>query len=372
MRVPFGDLSRRYEALLPSIDHAVRETMRGGWFILGERGVAFEDSFANWCGASYGVGVASGTDALNIALRACGIGAGDEVLTAANTCVPTAVGIMLAGATPVLVDIDAGTYTMDPGAIEGRITPQTKAIVPVHLYGQCADMARITRIARRHGLVVVEDCAQSHGATVDGRIAGTMSDAAAFSFYPTKNLGAFGDGGLVLTSDAGIADRARLLRNYGQREQYEHATKGFSSRLDEIQAAILQVQLPHLESWNRRRRQIADMYTEGLAGANVICPAVTPSRTHVFHLYVIRVSERDAVVEKLAAAGIGTKIHYPIPLHRQPAYPELADRKAAFPVTDRVSQGILSLPMFPELRDEEVHYIVECLRDTTSDSPIAE
>jgi dTDP-4-amino-4,6-dideoxygalactose transaminase len=372
MNVPFGDLSRRYDSLRDSLDRAVRETMRDGWFVLGNRGAEFERSFAAWCGASHGIGVASGTDALNIALRACGIRPGDEVITAANTCVPTVVGIMLSGAVPVLVDIEPSSYTMDPAKLEDRMTSRTRGIVPVHLYGQCADMTSICEIARRHNLLVIEDCAQSHGAMVGGRMAGTMGDAAAFSFYPTKNLGAFGDGGLVLTSDAEIAERARLLRNYGQREVYHHEIHGFNSRLDEIQAAILQVQLPNIDLWNERRRNIADRYRRGLAGANVICPITREGRTHVFHLYVVRVSNRAAVMRRLAAAGIGTKIHYPVPLHRQPAYPELADGKGTFPVTDHLSETILSLPMFPELRDEEVHYIVECLRDTTSDSPIAE
>lgn len=371
MKVPFGDLSRRYDARRSAFDRAVQETMREGWFILGRRGNEFEDRFAQWCGAKHGVGVASGTDALSIALRACGVGPGDEVLVPANTCVPTAAGITGAGAIPVLVDIDAETYCVDPASIEQRITSRTRAIVPVHLYGQCAPMPPILDIARRHGLVVVEDCAQSHGARADGRMAGTMGDAAAFSFYPSKNLGAFGDAGLVMTSDAEIAERCRMLRNYGQTELYHHESKGTNSRLDEIQAAVLLVQLEDLEKLNRRRQEIARVYDEGLADANVVCPAVGRGRLHVFHLYVVRVSERSRVIEKLAEAGVSTKIHYPIPLHRQRAYPELAAQEPYLRVTDSVASQILSLPIFPELRDDEVNYIVSAVRDATNDLPPA-
>ena len=263
--IPFGDLKRHYRTIRAEIDQAVSEVLQQGWYILGNRVAEFEEAFSRYCGAKHGIGVGSGTEALHLALVACDIHPGDEVITAANTCVPTVSAISFAGAVPILVDVDPSTYTLDPGRIEERITGRTRAILPVHLYGQCSDMTPILDIARRHNLRVIEDCAQAHGAMYMGRMAGTMGDAGCFSFYPTKNLGAFGDGGMVVTDDEGIADRVRKLRNYGEQERYHHTIKGFNSRLDEIQAAILLVKLPHLDYWNDRRRAIAAAYSAGAA-----------------------------------------------------------------------------------------------------------
>jgi dTDP-4-amino-4,6-dideoxygalactose transaminase len=366
MKIPFGDLKRQYDTLREPIDRATQEVYSSGWFVLGQQVQRFEAEFAAYCGATHGVGVGSGTEAIHLALLAGGVEPGDEVMTVSNTCVPTLSAISFAGAVPVFVDIDETTYTIDPARIEERITAKTKAIVPVHLYGQCADMDPILEIAARHNLVVVEDCAQATGARYKGRMAGTMGHAGAFSFYPSKNLGAFGDGGLVLTNDEKIADTVTKLRNYGQEKRYYHAIKGFNSRLDELQAAILSAKLPYLDGWNERRRQIANRYHQAFTSLGIVCPMEAPDRVHVYHLYVIRVPQREQFQAFLAEKGVGTIIHYPVPVHRQASYSEYREQEAYLPVTEKQMNDIISLPLYPELTDSEVDYIINTVVEAMS------
>jgi dTDP-4-amino-4,6-dideoxygalactose transaminase len=351
--VPFLDLARETSRLRAELDLAIDRVLGSGRFVLTDELTAFEDAFAAYCETDHAIGVASGTDALTIALLAAGVRPGDEVITAANTCVPTIVGIERAGATPVLADVDPITYTLDPEQVERRITPRTRAVVPVHLYGQPADVASLVNLCERRGLLFVEDCAQSHGARADGRRTGSIGAAAAFSFYPTKNLGALGDGGAVVTSDPDVAERARLLRNYGERGRFEHVLRGFNSRLDSLQAAVLAAKLPHLDAANARRRALAALYDEALAASAVVIPATAPGRDHVFHLYVVQVDERDRFREQLDRARIGTAVQYPTPVHRQPAYREL-DVPGGFPVSERLTARIVSLPLSADHTEAEI------------------
>jgi dTDP-4-amino-4,6-dideoxygalactose transaminase len=363
--VPFGDLARQTAALRPGLDAVLARVLESGRYLFGPELEAFESEFADWCGAAFAVGVANGTDAITIALQAVGVGPGDEVITVANTCVPTIVGIENAGAVPVLVDAETETRTLDPALVEEAIGPRTRAILPVHLYGQCADLRALGRIAAEHGLALVEDCAQAHGAELSGRRAGSIGDAAAFSFYPTKNLGALGDGGAVVTSDPMAAERARLLRNYGERARFEHVLRGRNSRLDAIQAAVLRLKLPHLDEWNDRRREIAARYTAALAGTAARPPREPAERRHVYHLYVIEVDARDAFREHLLAAGVETAVHYPLPIHHQPAYTELGTGRS-LPVSERLTASVVSLPIYPELVDDEVDLVCAALRESLS------
>lgn len=359
MKIPFGDLKRQYEQLREQIDTVTRDVYESGWFILGQQVQRFEANFAQYCGAKYAVGVGSGTEALHLALMACGVQPGDEVITVANTCIPTISAVSFAGAVPVFVDIDEKTFTINPTLIEERITPKTKAILPVHLYGQCADMDPILEIARRYNLAVVEDCAQAAGSQYKGRMAGTMGHAGAFSFYPSKNLGAFGDGGLVLTNDEDLSQTVVKLRNYGQEKRYYHSIKGFNSRLDELQAAILDAKLPYLDSWNERRQEIAKRYHEDFSPIGMYCPLESPDRFHTYHLYVIRVPQRDRFQKFLAEKGIATIIHYPIPVHLQESYSECRIQGKYLPLTEQLASEIVSLPLYPELTDEEVNYVIK-------------
>jgi dTDP-4-amino-4,6-dideoxygalactose transaminase len=356
----FGDLVRHTAAIRDELDAAATRVLGTGRFLFGEELERFEPAFAAWCGGRHAVGVANGTDAITIALQAVGVGPGDEVITVANTCVPTVAGIEGSGATPVLVDAEAETRTIDVSLVEAAITPRTRALLPVHLYGQCADLGVLSAIARRHGLALVEDCAQAHGAEIGGRRAGSIGDAAAFSFYPTKNLGALGDGGAVVTGDDEVAERARLLRNYGERERFEHVLHGRNSRLDELQAAFLSAKLPHLEAWTERRRSIAERYTAALAGTSVTPPAEARGRRHVYHLYVVETSDRDGFRAALAADGIETAVHYPRPIHLQPAYRALGEGRA-FPVSERLAAQVVSVPLYPELTDDEVGAVCTAL-----------
>ena len=311
----------------------------------------FETAFADACGATDAVGVASGTDAITIALLAAGIEPGDEVVTQPNTCVPTIVGIERAGAKPVLADVDPVTYTLDPAEVERRLTPRTKAILPVHLYGQPADLDALLAL----GLPVVEDCAQAHGASIDGRAVGSIGVAAAFSFYPTKNLGAIGDAGAVVTRLPELAERARLLRNYGERERFEHVLRGMNSRLDPIQAAILATKLQGLPAAVARRRQFAALYDKALAGTRAQPPAAVPGRLHAYHLYVVRVDDRQSFRGALTAAGVGTAVHYPTPVHRQPAYRDL-DVPGGFPIAEALCESVVSLPLSETHTEDEISY----------------
>lgn len=364
MKIPFGDLKRQYEQLREQIDRATREVYESSWFILGQQVKCFEVNFAKYCDAKYAVGVGSGTEALHLALLACGVQPGDEVITVANTCVPTLSAVSFAGAVPVFVDIDEKTFTINPALIEERITPKTRAILPVHLYGQCADMKPILEIAHKYGLAIVEDCAQAHGSLYEGCMAGTIGDIGAFSFYPSKNLGAFGDGGLVLTNDETIVQTVLKLRNYGQEKRYYHSIKGFNSRLDELQAAILNAKLPYLNDWNQRRRQIAKLYHQAFSQLGICCPLETPERFHVYHLYVLRVRERERFQKLLAEKGVATLIHYPIPVHWQESYTECRVQSKYLPITERLAGEIVSLPLYPELIDEEVEYVIKTVLDT--------
>ena len=358
--VPFNDLGRAVDAQRAEHDAAIARVLSSGWYVLGEEGRAFEREFAaEVCGGGHAAGVASGTDAIELALRALGVGPGDEVVTQANTCVPTVAGIERAGATPVLCDVEPDAGTLDPSSLERALTPRTRAIVPVHLYGQCADVDTIRAAAGT--IPIVEDCAQAAGAALRGRPAGSMGDAAAFSFYPTKNLGALGDGGAVASADEELIERVRRLRVYGQAERYLHSEHGVNSRLDELQAAVLRVRLPHLAAANARRREIAAVYDAALGDGPVRPLARLPQREHAFHLYVVRAPDRDALQRRLTDAGVQTLIHYPRPIHGHPPYAELADRGVSLAVSERLAGEILSLPLFPELTDAEVERVAAAI-----------
>jgi dTDP-3-amino-3,6-dideoxy-alpha-D-glucopyranose transaminase len=349
--VAFLDLSRNVAALRPEIDRAFGAVLDSGRFVLGDAVDAFESAFADYCGARFAVGVGSGTDAISIALRAVGVEAGDEVVTAANTCVPTVAGIEAAGARAVLVDADPETYTLDPGRLKAAVSERTRAIVPVHLYGQCADMDAILAVARARGLKVVEDAAHGHGAEYGGRRAGALADAAAFSFYPTKNLGALGDGGAVVTNDLEVAERARLLRNHGDAGSRESIARGANSRLDALQAAVLRAKLARLEGWLERRREIAAGYRDAMRGLPLALPVEASGRRHAYHLFVVRVGERDRFRSLLDRDGVETLVHYPLPVHRHPAYRDLAHGDLG--TSERLADEVVSLPLYAELRDEE-------------------
>jgi dTDP-4-amino-4,6-dideoxygalactose transaminase len=359
MKVPILEFKTQYRTHQAELDAAIREVLEASWFILGKQGEAFEQEFAAYCGAGHAVGVGSGTEALHLALLASGVGPGDEVITVPNTAVPTACAIDFAGATPVFADIDPATFTLDPAELERRLTPRTKAVVPVHLYGQPADMEPILAFARRHGLRVIDDAAQAHGAEYRGRRVGVLADASAWSFYPSKNLGAYGDAGAVTTNDPELARRLRMLRNYGEEERYYHTIRGFNSRLDEIQAALLRVKLRHLDAWNDRRREIAAHYAERIHHPEIRLPAEAPWARHVYHLYVVRAPRRDALREHLAAREIGSQIHYPVPIYRQQAYAHLGVPPGDCPEAERAMAEILSIPVYPELTEEQVEAVVE-------------
>lgn len=345
--MPLVDLTANYRSIRAEVAAAIRGVLQTGAFILGEELKRFEIEFARYCGSRFCVGVASGTDAIALALRALEVGAGDEVITVSHTFIATVWAILRCGATPVLVDIDPDTYTIDVAQVARAISSKTKAIIPVHLYGQPADMQPLIGLATAHGVAVVEDACQAHGATYQGRRVGSLGDAAAFSFYPSKNLGAYGDGGAVTTSRPDVYERLLLLRNYGQKSKSEYLIKGENSRLDSLQAAILRVKLPHLDVWNRRRQQLAAVYKAALSGLGIGLPMTQPDRSHVFHLFVVRVPQRDRVLELLRQVGIGAAVHYPIPAHRTVAYSELS--RIHLPVTENTCDQVLSLPLYPEL-----------------------
>jgi dTDP-4-amino-4,6-dideoxygalactose transaminase len=344
------------------MDDAWKEVSRSGWFVLGDQVSAFEKEFAAYLDVPYAVGVGNGTEALHLALAAFGVTRGDEVITVPNTAIPTLNAISATGAKPVLVDIDVQTFTMDPTQIEKKITRHTKVILPVHLYGHCADMDPILKIAKKHKLLVLEDACQAHGAEYKGKKAGSLSPMGCFSFYPSKNLGAYGDGGMVVTQSKTFASRLRLLRNYGQRKKYHHAIKGFNSRLDELQAAILRKKLNQLDRWNRKRRQLAKRYSTDLKGLPIVTPAEASWARHCFHLYVIRVQKRNKLMNWLFRKGVQTQIHYPVPVHRQGAYRDLKISPGAFPEAEKACRQILSLPLYPELKNEEQEKVISAIR----------
>jgi dTDP-4-amino-4,6-dideoxygalactose transaminase len=364
LRVPFVDLKAQYRLLKREMDRSVLEVCESGGFVLGEPLETFEACFAQYLGCRYALGVSSGLDALRLALEALNVGPGDEVIIPANTFIATAFAVSAVGARPVLVDMDPHSFNMDPELTEKAITDATRAIIPVHLYGQPADMEAIVDIARRHGLFVIEDACQAHGSRYKGRRTGTLGDIGCFSFYPTKNLGAYGDGGALVTNDARVAERVACLRNYGQQVRYHHIEKGWTARLDTLQAAVLTVKMKHLDEWNRRRSAHAMFYDEQLKTIGELrLPEVLPCRDHVFHLYVIRTQERDQLQAFLRSREIGTLIHYPIPIHLQKAYADSGYKAGDFPKTEQSANEILSLPMYPEMQSSQREYVVEAVSE---------
>ncbi len=360
--IPLVDLKAQYASIRASVDTAIARVLQHTGFILGEEVVAFEGEFSRFLGAGGTVGVASGTGAIRLALAACGIGPGDEVITAAHTFMATAEAVSLAGAKPVFVDIDPDTFTLSIAGVESAVTSRTRAILPVHLYGQPADMDPLSEIARKRNLLVIEDAAQAHGAEYRGRRCGTLGHLACFSFYPGKNLGAYGDAGAVTGDDPKLLEKVRKLRDHGRRSKYEHDEVGFAERIDALQAAILGAKLPHLETWTEARRRWGSMYTKLLTGTPVRTPGEAPGRRHVYHLYVIRTDRRDGLLEHLKSREIGAGVHYPIPLHRQPAYLKQGFASVSLPETERAAAEVLSLPLYPELTEDKVRTVVEAVR----------
>jgi dTDP-4-amino-4,6-dideoxygalactose transaminase len=369
--VPLVDLSAQHSGLRHSLRLALDGVLQDGDFILGNELERFEQEFATYCGVQAAVGVDSGTSALELALRAYGCNPGDEVITVPNSFIATAFAISHTGAKPVFVDVDPVTRTMAPERLPAAVTPRTKVILPVHLYGQPADMDSIVELARAHSLAVVEDACQAHGARYRGRRVGSLGDAAAFSFYPSKNLGACGDGGMVVTNSPETAEQVRCLRNYGQRTKNHHVLVGFNRRLDTIQAAILRVKLPHLDEWNEARRRRARVYESLLKDSYVETPTVGQGRQHVWHLYVVRAARRSTLRSALEECGIGTGIHYPQPIHLQPPYRNLGFPRGSFPVAEQLADEVLSLPMYPELPIEMVQEVAMTVRECAASTPLA-
>jgi dTDP-4-amino-4,6-dideoxygalactose transaminase len=360
--IPLADLTAQYRLLKPEIDAAIARVIAGGRFALGPAVEAFERDFAAYCGTAHAVGVNSGTSALHLALLAVGVKAGDEVITVPFTFVATVAAIEYAGAKPILVDIDPDYYTMDPAAVARAITPRTKAIVPVHLFGQPADMAPILEVARQHGVAVIEDACQAHGAQYRGRRVGSMGDIGCFSFYPAKSLGAFGEGGAAVTDNATCAETMRLQRSWGEQTRYEHRIKGFNYRMDGIQGAVLGVKLKHLDRWVEARRGHAHVYDRLLTDASVMTPRERDGVRHSYQAYAIRVPQRDAWRARLAEKDIQTAVHYPVPVHLQPAYRDLGYSAGDFPVSESVAHEILSLPLFPEMSTAHIETVAAVLR----------
>jgi dTDP-4-amino-4,6-dideoxygalactose transaminase len=362
--IPFVDLKAQYDSIKEEINGAIQRVLNTTSFIMGEELIKFEEDFASFCNTKYAIGVANGSDALILSLRACGISKGDEIITVPHTFIATTEAITHVGGKIVFVDINPKTYTIDVSKIKEKITKKTKAIIPVHLYGQPADMDPIMKLAKKYNLKVIEDAAQAHGAEYKGKKVGSIGDVGCFSFYPAKNLGAYGDAGIVTTNNEEIAKKLRLLRNHGRIiKKYEHEIEGYSSRLDNLQAAILRVKLKYLNKWNNMRRRNAGRYNELLSNVDgIIIPHEADYAKHVYHLYVIRVGERDMLREELKSNDIATGIHYPISLHLQPAYNYLGYKRGDFPVAEECSQKILSLPMFAELTDEQIEKIVKWIK----------
>lgn len=362
MKLPFLDLQPTYAASRAAIDAALARVAASGWFILGREVEAFERQWAGYCGSAHAVGLGNGLDALHLGLRALGVGEGDEVIVPSNTYIATWLAVSQCGATPVPVEPVAATYNLDPARIEAAITPRTKVILPVHLYGQPAHMDGINAVAKKHGLKVLDDCAQAHAARWRGRVVGGLADASAWSFYPGKNLGAMGDGGGLTTNDAAVADAVRVLRNYGSRIKYHNEVKGLNSRLDEMQAAVLAAKLPDLDRLTDQRRAIAARLLDGLAGANLVLPAVADGAEPAWHCFVIRHEARDRLQAALAERGVGTLIHYPVPPHLQPAYAELGYAAGDFPVAEAIHREVLSLPLWPGMSEAQVDELVTAVR----------
>jgi dTDP-4-amino-4,6-dideoxygalactose transaminase len=358
--IPQAQPLAQYLAYREEIDTAIHRVLSAGRYILGLEVRAFENEFAAFCGSRYAVGVASGTDALVLALRACGIGQGDEVITTPHTAVATVAAIELAGATPVLSDIEPGSFLIDPSKIERVISPRTRAVIPVHLFGQPVDLQPILDLSQKHELRVIEDCAQAHGALYQGKRVGTWGSMGCFSFYPTKNLGAIGDGGMIVTDDDELSARVQMLREYGWKQRFISETAGTNSRLDELQAAILRVKLRHLDSDNEKRCTIAAQYTTAFSGYLTV-PVARTDRSGVFHLYVLRTDDRAALAQHLETDGIGVAVHYPVPVHLQPAYRGRLGDKGSFPVAERAAEQVLSLPLYPELESSQIKRVIDAV-----------
>jgi dTDP-4-amino-4,6-dideoxygalactose transaminase len=363
MNIPFLDLKPAYRELQVELDAAWRRVMESGWYVLGEEVEAFEREFAAYCGARHCVGVGNGLDALIFILRGYDIGPDSEVIVPANTYIATWLAVSYVGATPVPVEPNLQTYNLDPGQIEAAITSRTRGIIPVHLYGQPAEMKAIREIGLRHGLKIIEDAAQAHGAAYQGKRAGNLGEAAAFSFYPTKNLGAFGDAGAVVTNDDGLAERVRVLRNYGSKAKYYNEVKGVNSRLDPIQASFLRVKLHYLEAWNARRRKVAREYLEGLSEcSDLMLPSVAPAAEPVWHQFVIRHPLRDELQRHLNETGVGTLVHYPVPPHLSGAYADGGWKRGDFPATEELANTLLSIPVSPHLGDDAIAFVIHALQ----------
>jgi dTDP-4-amino-4,6-dideoxygalactose transaminase len=357
------DLRLQYQELKDVIDHALRNVIESADFILGSEVKEFEREFSDFLRVKHCVGVASGTDALIMVLKSLGIGPGDEVIVPANSFVATAFAVSLVGARPVFADVKEDDYTIDPDQVESLISPQSRTVIPVHIYGQAAEMERLLDISHRHNLWIIEDACQAHGAYYKGERVGSFGIASAFSFYPGKNLGCFGDGGLVASNDIEIAHSVRMLRNYGQIEKYHHELIGHNSRLDTLQAAVLRIKLHHLDLWNKSRRKIADLYREALCNIPVILPHCRPEAEHAYHLFVIRTEHRDSLMEYLHSKGIRAGIHYPVPLHLQKPYRELGYTAGQFPVSEKVCSEVLSLPIYPEMTEVQVALVAQAVKD---------
>jgi dTDP-4-amino-4,6-dideoxygalactose transaminase len=361
MKVPFVDLAQQHLAMEEELRQVFTRVLERSSFILGPEVLQFEEDFAKYLNVSHCIAVNSGTAALQLSLLALGVGRGDEVITVANTFIATAEAISAVGARPVFVDVDPISYTMDPAAAQDAITSRTKALLPVHLYGQAADLDPLLAIARHNNLALVEDACQAHGATYHGRKAGTLGIAGCFSFYPGKNLGCLGEGGAVVTNDPGVAEQVRTLRDHGSVRKYEHSIPGYNFRMEGLQGGFLSAKLKYLDAWNARRRQAARKFDELLARSGLIPPAEMPYAVHVYHLYVVQAEERDALRQQLSAAGVETGLHYPIPVHLQEAYSQLGYRAGSFPVTEDLSRRILSLPMHPCLSDGQIEHVASVL-----------
>lgn len=362
--LPLFDLTAQYRSIREEVRQAVDQVLDNAHYILGPEVAAFEQNFARYCGVRHAIGVNSGTSALHLAILAAGIGPGDEVITVPLTFVATTAAIRYAGATPVFVDVDPMTLTMDPARIEAAITPRTKAILPVHLYGHPADMDPISAIARKHNLIVIEDCAQAHGATYKGRTVGSIGEYGCFSFYPSKNLGACGEGGMVVTNSDESREKVALLRDWGMKNKGFHDIAAFNYRMEGIQGAILDVKLRHLPRWTELRRRHAAFYHQALAGLDLVLPHEAPHATHVYHLFVVRVENREGWMKELAAAGVGTATHYTLPVHLQKAHADLNYPAGSFPVAERAAATVVSIPMFPELTREQLEFAAEAIRST--------
>lgn len=363
MKIPFVSFLPMEKELNNEIRAAFDRVFTSSWYIEGKEDEAFEKAFAKYCGAEYCVGVGNGLDALMLALKALGVGSGDEVIVPSNTYIATALAVTYVGATPVFVEPDIDTFLIDPSLIEEKITDKTKAIMPVHLYGQACDMDAVMAIAKKHGLFVVEDCAQAHGATYKGKRVGTFGDAAGFSFYPGKNLGALGDAGAAVTNSKELADKIRALGNYGSDYKYHHIYQGNNSRLDEMQAAFLAAKLPLLDKMNEERRRIAKLYSDGIDNRKVITPVVREECVPVWHIYGVRCKDRDALEKHLNDKGIGTNKHYPIPMHMQECYKELGIPEGTLPIAEEISATELSLPMYYGMTDEQVQYVIDAVNE---------